>query len=263
MTAKIGILGLGLIGGSIAKGIKKRAPEIQIATVQREDHDMARACAEGIVDEVFPSLEAFLLAVDLVFLATPLSAIIPLAQKIAQVGATRQQPLLVADVGSVKRKIATAFEELSTSKLAFLPTHPMAGKEKNGFEASCEDLFLKAPWVVTPHAKTTPSSLEKMGKLITLLGAKRVFLTPEEHDGQTALVSHLPSMLAHDFLDFVMEIEPNALNIAGPGFHSFTRLAHDCPTLRREIFAQNQEWIEMYLSKWVSRLLRGKFHETF
>lgn len=256
LSSKIGILGLGLIGGSLAKGIKKRAPKTWIATVQRDDPDLKCALAQGVVNHACPSLEAFVQTVDMILLATPLSVMIPLAHEIAKVGATRQTPLLVADMGSVKRKIAETFEMLSTSKIEFLPTHPMAGREESGFEASCEDLFVDASWIVTPHAKTTPSSLEKMEELITLLGAKRFFLSAEEHDEQTALVSHLPSILAHDFLDFVVESAPEAVKIAGPGFHSFTRLAHDRSSLREEIYAQNQEWIEVYLTKWLNRLLK-------
>lgn len=235
----LGIIGLGLMGGSIAKAVHARAPHIEIVALL--------SGAEGLVRPV-ETLQELVESVDLLILAPPLSSIIEWAERIAQLKISR--PLLVVDVGSVKSAIYTAFERLSTPELQFLPTHPMAGSERSGFEASRPDLFEGAAWVLTPHAKIERSSLEKMEHFIALLGAKRLYRTPQEHDRQAALISHLPYLIARDFLQFVQKEAPEALEMAGPGFRSFTRLAHSNPQMREEIAAYNGEWIAHSLEAW-------------
>jgi prephenate dehydrogenase len=219
---KIKIIGLGLMGGSIAKDLGEEA-----------------------VAEM-----------ELVILATPLSTIIPLATEIAE---QAKGPLIVMDIGSVKGEIARHFEKLSTDQVQFVATHPMAGSEKSGYENSRAGLFLDAPWVITPHSKNTPQALEVVEALIRRLGARPLRMDAETHDWRAALVSHLPYMASLSILKFVTKEEPESLEMAGPGFQSVTRLAHDNPALRYDIATQNAAMIKRAFNEWLDFLAKRNF----
>ncbi len=229
---KVAIVGIGLIGGSILKALQTHS--ITVYSFDKEDPLL-------IPEEC-----------DFMVLATPISEIIPLAEKIAAM--KRKQPLLVIDVGSVKKQICERFEALSTEQIEFLSTHPMAGKEKNGFEESSGDLFHEAPWVLLPHRNTQKKSLDKVHNFVHLMGAKALSMTADEHDEAASWVSHLPMLLSKEYLDFVKETCPEAIRIAGPGFLSFTRLAHD--KMQKEILNSNKKVVEDHLVNWLSHWMK-------
>ncbi len=217
---KIKIIGLGLMGGSIAKDLKS------------ED-----------------ALET-----ELIILAAPLSAIPSLATEIHAQSQNRQEPLIVMDIGSVKSKIAMHFETLSTDFVQFVATHPMAGAEKGGYENSREGLFAGAPWVVTPHRKNTEEALDLVEAFIRRLGANPLRMDADTHDWRAALVSHLPYIASLSILDFVAQTDPQSLEMAGPGFRSIARLAGDNPLLRQEIALENAAMIKRAFSEWLDFL---------
>lgn len=202
---KVGIIGLGLIGGSIAKALKQKG--CYVATVKSKSPDVAKA--KKIIDRVFPSIEALTHEVDLLVIATPLSSIIPIARQISS-----DHPLLVIDVGSVKGPIAKEFAKLTKGQVEFLATHPMAGTEKSGFDAADPDLFKEAPWIIVPHRKNKA----KLEKWIEIFGAKPVVMTAQEHDRKVAMISHLPGLISKILWDFVQEKDPKSVKIAGPSF---------------------------------------------
>lgn len=219
---KVAIIGRGLIGGSIEKGLKK-ALDFEVCNL--ED-----SC-------------------DCVVIATPLQTIVEIARNLTEI---KKGPLLVLDVGSVKTAITAEFEKLS-GDLEFLPTHPMAGSEKSGFENSHEDLFHNRPWVVTPHEKTTEKGLNAAKKLIEALKAKMVLRTAAEHDKQAALISHIPYFLSYQYRKFV-ELYPEALEMKGPGFESFTRLSFDNCEMHQEIYNNNKDIIIKYLGEFCDQI---------
>ncbi len=233
----IAIIGMGLIGGSIAKALKKRGPRIPIATLKQDDLDLKEA-----VDTLFDTWEELIAWSDLIILATPLSTLSPLAAEIAK-RCPKEKSLLVIDVGSVKKAVFPCFETLSGKNLEFLSTHPMAGKETSGFANSDADLFQDRSWILSPHEKNHSSTLEVVSDFIATLGAKTVIIDPKKHDEQVALISHLPALLSRDYLKFVEGQDPESLKIAGPGFKSMTRLAHDNPQMQKEISDFNREEI--------------------
>lgn len=241
---KCSILGLGLMGGSLVKALKEKG--FYLSTVKREGENYS------LIDKAYDSLGDMLKETDIVFLATPLSVIFPLAKEIASLAKDSDRSLVVIDIGSVKTQIAELFRSLSSEKVEFVATHPMAGLEKSGYEHSMASLFVDAPWVITPHDKNQESTLEQVENLIRLLGARPLRLTPSEHDEQAALVSHLPYLISVSLLNFVKKKDPASLKIAGPGFKSMTRLAADNPDLRAEIGKYNQERIQRLLKDWIS-----------
>jgi prephenate dehydrogenase len=244
---RISIIGLGLMGGSIAKGLKKRAPDCQIASLSADFADLHKAVQTQTVDIVFQTWEELIGWSDLIVLATPLSTLSGLA---IEIGRRCNKRLLVIDVGSVKKAVIPTFEAETRNDIEFLSTHPMAGKERWGFEQSDPDLFERCCWMVSPHAKNTPRAIQAVSKWIELFGAKPLLMSPEIHDKKVALISHLPALISRRLLDFVEAQDPEALQIAGPGFHSMTRLARDNPQLHSDIFAWNQEQIDELLKQW-------------
>lgn len=209
---RIKIIGVGLIGGSISKNLA------------------------GHIGEDDP---------DLIIISTPIDSIIPIAKEIKS-----NKPLVVIDVGSIKREIVAAFESLNTSNVDFIGTHPLAGKVVSGFENSSPTLFVNASWVITPHSKNKAENISKVSAFIEFLGAAPAIMNAEEHDKKAAYISHLPAILARKYYQFVETENKEALDIAGPGFKSFTRLAHDNPELRAAIEKKNADNIEVLGKKW-------------
>jgi prephenate dehydrogenase len=217
----IGIIGAGLMGGSLFKALKG---------------------AELLGMDWLERIEAF----DLIILAVPISATLEIGAKIKT-----RRPLLVLDIGSVKEPIAQKFEEWTEGEVEFVASHPMAGKEKSGFDASDPALFQNAAWVITPHRKNTERALQIIEDLIRKTGATPMRMDAAEHDRNAALVSQLPYLLSKALFDFV---DPEARKMAGPGFHSMVRLAQDNPELRKEIGFYNRENIRHFLKGYMASL---------
>jgi prephenate dehydrogenase len=253
--SKIGVIGLGLIGGSICKAIKVKKASATIGTLASASPDNILAFQERWVDKEYASLKELMLNCELLILAAPLSAILPLAEEI---GSQRDgiEKLVVIDVGSVKKEIVHAFESLSDEHLEFVGTHPMSGKETSGFANSQATLFVSHPWVIVPHLRNNPGTISAIIDFIQFLGAEPMGLDASKHDRRAALISHLPGMLSQAFLDFASSKDEEALQMAGPGFKSFTRLAHSNPEMRKQINESNKNEIQHYLREWIIELLK-------
>jgi prephenate dehydrogenase len=221
---RVGIIGSGLMGGSLQKGI-----------------DGAVLLGKDWIDRI----EEF----DLLILATPISAIFEIAETIAK--RAPQKKLLILDIGSVKKSITETFEKLTGGSLEFLGTHPMAGKEKSGYENSDPKIFQGAVWVITPHAKNMERSMGAAEELIRSLGAKPMRMLAEEHDRRAAMISQLPYLISKTLSDFV---DSESLAMAGPGFKSMVRLASDNLEMRNEIDRYNRENIEECLKGYIESL---------
>jgi len=247
---RIGIIGVGLMGGSICKGIKTKDSSIQIGALTHASEDDFLAQQGGWIDQTYSTIEDLIQNSDLIIFASPISTIIPLAEEIKLKTTSR---LIVIDIASVKEEIVEAFEKLSCENMEYISTHPMAGKEKRGFVNSQATLFANRPWIIVPHKKNSSSGIESIKELIRFLGSEPICLEAKVHDQQAALVSHLPSILAKSYFDFVRSMDPESLKIAGPGFQAFTRLANDNNEMREEISKSNQH-IQGFLKKWLKYL---------
>lgn len=249
---KVGIIGFGVIGGSILKTLKAVNPRIAVCTCKFESRDQTQALESRLVDQAFEELEALIREVDVLVLATPISSIVPLALDVSAAVRKHPKPLMVVDVASVKEEIAMVFEKLTDGQVEFIATHPMAGTEKSGYANSCASLFFQAPWIIVPHGKNTLGGLRRAAEMIEFLGASPLEMKATDHDRKTALISHLPGIISKTLWDFVEASDRRSLEIAGPGFRSMTRLAHDNLELRREIFQANQFFIQQSLSSWMN-----------
>lgn len=253
--ARIGIIGIGLIGGSICKAIKSKRPNVEIFALKDPNNDCLHAVEEGWIDQLYEDCAGLLKEVELLILASPISTIIPFSKQLSHVK-NFNQPRIIIDVASVKAEIAIEFEKLCDENLEFIATHPMAGKEVTGFVHSQATLFVDRPWVITPHQKNRRENIDKVKNFVEFLGSHPVILDAATHDRQAALVSHLPAIIAKSYFDFVNHLDSSSTNIAGPGFQSFTRLAYSNSEMRSDILNSNRTEITTLFEQWLDYLKR-------
>lgn len=253
---RIGIIGLGLMGGSICKGLKIKDHSLEIGSVNYDSDDDLHAKEGHWIDKEYTILKELIENCDLIILAAPISAIIPLAEMIKE-NIGNERKLLVMDIASVKESIVEAFENLSDEHVEYIGTHPMTGKETTGFDQSEATLFVNKPWIIVPHKKNNEESLKKIEELIKFLGAEPTYLKAKAHDEQAAVISHLPAIIAKSFLEFVSSRMPESLKIAGPGFQSFTRIAHSNTKMRNEIRKYNHKFIQQYFDLWLEECINS------
>jgi|GEM_PF-139430 len=238
--SKIGIIGLGLIGGSIAKTLKFIDKKIKIFGLKEKDKDAKKAYKEKIIDEVC-SLSQIIKNSELIILSVPIELIVEISKKIEKIEKEVKDKVLVIDTGSVKKNIVEEFERLSNEKIEFLGTHPMAGSHKTGFENSKVGLFLNHPWIITPHKKNKNISINKIYNFVKNLGSKPFILPPEKHDKIVAFVSHLNYLLVLSFFAYIYENNKDYLKYAGTGFKTTTRLVNSNPFMWKQIFLNNYD----------------------
>jgi len=257
MIQQITIVGTGLIGGSFALALKKHGFAGRIVGCDREPV-LARAKAEGVIDEGFADPVRAACGSQVVLLATPVGGILDLIER---VGPTLAEGTLLTDVGSTKSEIAARAEAVFGTNAAarFLPGHPMAGKERSGIDQADGDLFNNAVWLVTPlpgqNAEAGLSS-EYLG-LVRGLGARIVVLDPARHDRLCAWISHLPQMLSTALAATVLDElgdDPELLAIGGRALRETTRIASSPYSMWRDIALTNTGNIEEALARLEQRL---------
>ncbi len=227
-----GIVGVGLIGGSL--GLALRARGASVVALDESPASLEGALRRGAADRgsTDPSI---LEQADLVVICTPPRAIVDAAARVLPHLKTGS---LLADFGSVKAPIVQQIESLPTSGVRFIGLHPMCGTAGQGIEAAREDLFAGAVLIATPTARTASSALDDVAELASLLKMRLVRLTPEEHDRQIALLSHLPYLVSVALTRLAPGFES-----AGPSFREATRVAMSPPALWEEILALNRSQV--------------------
>ncbi len=236
---KIGYIGLGLIGGSIAKTIRRIYPHIKQYAICRSLSTITQAYTAGVIENgTALELEAFS-DMDYIFLCTPVQQNIGYLEKLRGI---ISEHTVVTDVGSVKGDIHRAVVQLGMEQ-NFIGGHPMAGSEKTGFAAATPYLLENAYYVITPTAKTSPQQTERFRSLATGLGAIPLVLDYETHDLATASISHLPHVMAYSLVNLVKEVDDaqeTMKAIAAGGFRDMTRIAASSPVMWQEICLSNK-----------------------
>jgi prephenate dehydrogenase len=234
----LAIVGVGLLGGSVAKAARAAALARTLVGVGRDAARLESALADGALDRVTTDLEAGVRGADFVLLAAPVLAIEALLERVwraAPDGAT------LTDVGSTKAGIVRRAEALAARRpLAFVGSHPMAGSEKSGYGVARADLFEGATVLVTPTDRTEPRALKTVTGFWEALGARVSALDPEAHDIAVAAISHLPHAVADALVDAVARFAPEALEFAARGFKDTTRIAASDPDMWADIFLANR-----------------------
>lgn len=233
----VAIVGLGLIGGSIAKALKARLANSQITAVSKNRQALKKALAQGIIDKIAPNFTQIADACDLIILALPVKEIIK------SFGMLNSMKLnsLVMDVGSTKKEIMESQKQIAP-KIRFVATHPLAGREKNGFENASQNLFQHKIWIVCPSERNTGQDLNLVKKLIMLFGAKPVFISADKHDEILSGTSHLHLILASILVNKILsETATGKIRNFLPGsFRDMTRLAEMSPKIKTDIVSTNR-----------------------
>lgn len=256
MFRRMVIAGVGLIGGSLALAARKRGLVREVVGFGRGVKSLRWAKRRGIIDRYFLHGEEIPEGTDLLILATPVRATVPLTESFLP----RLDPgCLISDVGSVKAKIVRGMERLLPSPSVFVGAHPIAGSEQWGPQASAPDLFLRQPCVLTPTRNTDSGALKKMVALWRRVGAKVELMDPELHDRILGIVSHLPHILAYAFVNTLGRTKVDSVDLkdyCGGGFRDFTRIAASRPEIWRDICLFNREVAGKSLGDYIKRLER-------
>jgi prephenate dehydrogenase len=246
---KVAIVGLGLIGGSIALAVRQHWPSALVIGVDRKDvleKAMVLHAIDVAADDPVVMAEA-----DLVILAAPVDQNIKMLAELEQHVTTTA---VVTDVGSTKRTTVEAAQHLP-ARLAFVGGHPLGGAPRGGIEHARPDLFKTRPWIFTPVGEGTASTLERLCGFATALGAEPHMMAPDEHDRLLALVSHLPQLTASALMHVVgTGAGERGLALTGRGLFDSTRLASSPPDIWREICQSNADTIGDALDALIDQL---------
>ncbi len=234
---RVGLFGVGLLGGSVALGLKERFLAGEIHAYDPDPLALEKALFLGVVDQVHTEPGPWVGEVELGILAAPVGALIPLGEALAP---WAHPESVWTDVGSVKGKVVRALEGLLPH---YLGGHPMAGSEKAGVENAHAGLLQNAVWVLTPTEGTTKKAREGVRSLVEALGAYPLEVDPRLHDELVARVSHLPYLLAVALNRLVAQHPRRDLLIflAAGGFRDLTRVASGSPRMSRDMLVQNRE----------------------
>lgn len=228
---RVGIVGLGLMGGSLALAL--RGQVAQIVGIERDALTRQLAEREAVVDATFETLSADVPPLDLLVLATPVRAILAVISELAQ---TRPDGCLLFDLGSTKQAVVTAMSALPSS-FAAIGGHPMCGKETAGLSAATTDLYQGQVFIMCPTLRTTPVLESLVLRVIGEIGARPVFLDAAEHDAIVARVSHLPYAIAAMLMR--LAAEERLWAVSASGFRDTSRLAGTDPRMMLDIVLTN------------------------
>jgi prephenate dehydrogenase len=254
MFGKVVIVGVGLIGGSFALGLKAAAAAEHIVGLGRSPQALARALELGLIDEACDSPEQALRGADLVLIAAPVAQTGPILQSLLP---WLEPHTVVTDAGSTKSDVVAAARAVLQQRIGqFVPGHPIAGRESNGPDAAIADLYRGKKTVLTPLPENAQASVDAVARAWTLCGAIIHVLTPGEHDKVFAAVSHLPHLLAYALVDEVAN-KPHAdllFQYAASGFRDFTRIAGSSPEMWRDISLANRDALLGELDAYLAQL---------
>ena len=252
---KVGFIGLGLIGGSIAKKMKADHPDIHIYATAHHEETVKEAYREGLIDnDTLLPLTAFH-DCDIIFLCAPVQRNLDYLSELKDI---IQKDCYITDVGSTKTEIHEEVIRLGL-EANFIGGHPMTGSEKTGILAADKTLLENAYYIITPTAITPQSDVEDFREFVRSLGSIPLILDYKTHDYSTAAISHLPHMIAYSLVNLVQQIDDDnetMKSIAAGGFKDITRIASSSPVMWQNICASNREQILVLMDKYTALLSR-------
>jgi cyclohexadieny/prephenate dehydrogenase len=257
MFNKLALIGIGLIGSSIARAVRLKglAKTIAISTRKQATLEEARSLGLGDIYTLDPA-EA-VRGADLVILCTPIGAYGPVMEAIA--GALAPGAIL-SDVGSVKQHVVKVVRPLLVDGVHFIPAHPIAGTEHSGPAAGFPELFINRWCILTPEAGVDPVALDRLTSFWGALGSNVEVMDAAHHDLVLAITSHVPHLVAYNIVGTVSDLEAHTksevIKFSASGFRDFTRIAASDPVMWRDVFLSNREAVLEMLGRFLEDLSR-------
>src|SRR5882672_12267377 len=239
---RVALIGIGLIGSSLARALRRDSPETKIVACARRPETLATVRRLDLADATTDDPAQAVEGADLVVIATPLSAYAEIGQRI---GAVLKDGAILTDVGSVKEAVIRDLRPHLPAGVHFVPGHPVAGTDHSGPESGFAELFRDRWCILTPLPDTDPAALARLTALWEQAGMRVVTMDPEHHDKVLAMTSHLPHVIAYTIVGTATDLEDSlkseVIKFSAGGFRDFTRIAGSDPVMWRDIFLNNRE----------------------
>ena len=253
MAETFGFIGFGLIGGSIAKGIRRAMPDARIMAYMRTRSKLEQAQKDGVVDVILDGVGEPLRECDIIFLCTPVEYN---ARYLTSIRPFLKPGAILTDVGSTKTNIHEVVTQLQMES-CFVGGHPMAGSEKTGYEHATDHLLENAYYIITPTAQSTQTDIDRMIVTAKLIGSIPIVLDYREHDRIVAAISHLPHLIASSLVNLVKDSDNRQMmmkRLAAGGFKDITRIASSSPEMWEQICMTNTSNIVDMMEDYVASL---------
>ncbi|GAB4073581.1 prephenate dehydrogenase [Barrientosiimonas marina] len=254
MKQTILMIGLGLIGGSLAKRFRQSG-DYYIIGYDRNQTTLTYALINHVIDETCEDLTDSAYQADIIILGTPITETIQYLQELDQM--TFERDVIVSDVSSVKQPIADASDHLQNPRIQFIGGHPMAGSHKKGITAAKDHLFENAIYVLAPSRDCTEDAVKSLEHLLKETKSHIIRLEANEHDEMTGVISHFPHLIASALVQQAKKWgDTHAFipQLAAGGFRDVTRIASGNPDLWQDIFYHNKEKLVQLLNDWIEEM---------
>jgi cyclohexadieny/prephenate dehydrogenase len=252
---RVGLIGIGLIGSSLARFLRRDSPATTIVACARRPETLAAVRRLDLADETTEDPARAAEGADLVVVATPLSAYAEIGRQIAP--ALRRGAILT-DVGSVKEAVIRDLQPSLPEGVHFVPGHPVAGTEHSGPEAGFAELFRGRWCILTPPPETAPEAVTAVTRMWEQAGMRVVTMSADHHDRVLAVTSHLPHLIAYTIVGTATDLEDSlkseVIEFSASGFRDFTRIAASDPVMWRDIFLNNREAVLEILQRFTEDL---------
>ncbi len=249
----IAIIGLGLIGGSLALELKKHKLASQIIGISTSQENRQEALRQKAVDVAYEKVGYFLSMVDIIFICTPVKTIESILVELRK---SVSDQVIISDVGSTKEQIVNLAQKLKLQN--FIGGHPIAGTEKSGMKAAQLNLFKNKKWILTPDAKSNASAIQSLKKILSAIGAKVELMKAKEHDALFAAFSHVPNLISFALAASLNKKLLSKLDFAGSSLRDMTRLAASPVAMWRDIALSNSGEIVKSLELFEKKILELK-----
>jgi len=254
MKKVISVIGMGLIGGSLAAAFKQQSDDYYIIGFNHNLESAHEALNMGIIDRVAETIKDAVAEADVIFIAIPVKMITEYAIQAARYA---KHGAIITDVGSTKASIVASIESQMPDGIHFIGGHPMAGSEKSGVKAASPALFKNAHYLLTPTEKTSMTAYKNLHSMLTSIGANVVAIDPQKHDQAVAVISHLPHMVAAVLMNLASKEAnhtQNILMLAAGGFKDTTRIAAGSPRMWIDICLENKDAIIYSIDQMIDML---------
>jgi cyclohexadieny/prephenate dehydrogenase len=242
MFDRVALIGIGLIGSSLARALRRDSPETKIVACARRPETLATVRRLDLADATTDDPARAAEGADLVVIATPLSAYAEIGQRI---GGVLKDSAILTDVGSVKEAVIRDLRPHLPAGVHFVPGHPVAGTEHSGPESGFAELFRDRWCILTPLPETAPDAVTEIGRMWEGFGMRVVTMSADHHDKVLAMTSHLPHLIAYTIVGTATNLEESlkseVIEFSASGFRDFTRIAASDPVMWRDIFLNNRE----------------------